>query len=117
MHQFWKIFNLAAIINADFCSCISSANSESGSPERRLGCQGTQELDGSSQWLADQNEAGSQHALEQDASTTTAAETVGTRGKEQERIKMQTSPPQQHHMLHAQVELEVRSTRVQIPLD
>ncbi|KAG8140638.1 hypothetical protein E2320_003346 [Naja naja] len=89
-----------------------TANSESGSPERRLGCQGTQELDGSSQWLADQNEASSQHALEQDTSTTTTTETIGTRGKEQERIKMQTSPSQQHHMLHAQVELEVRSTHL-----
>lgn len=108
-------------MNADFCSWLSSANSESGSPGRRLGCQGTQELDGSSQWLAEQNEAGSQHALEQEASTTTAAETVGTRGKEQERTKMQASPPpqqqQQQHLLHAQVELEVRSTRVQIPPD
>ncbi|XP_070583937.1 helicase SRCAP isoform X1 [Erythrolamprus reginae] len=90
-----------------------TANSESGSPERRLGCQGTQELDGSSQWLADQNEAGLQHALEQDASTTTTTETVGTRGKDQERIKMQTNPPQQqHHMLHAQIELETTSDKM-----
>ncbi|KAJ7314111.1 hypothetical protein JRQ81_006047 [Phrynocephalus forsythii] len=76
--------------------------SETGSPERRLGCQGTQELDGSSQWLADQNEAASQHALEQEASTATATEAFGTRGKEQERIKMQSSPHRQHSSLHAQ---------------
>ncbi|XP_061446917.1 helicase SRCAP isoform X2 [Rhineura floridana] len=79
-----------------------TANSETGSPERRLGCQGTQELDGSSQWLADQNEAGSQHALEQEANTTTTNEVIGTRGKEQERIKMQSSSPRQHHALHTQ---------------
>ncbi|KAF7238749.1 Helicase domino, partial [Varanus komodoensis] len=89
-----------------------TANSETGSPERRLGCQGTQELDGSSQWLADQNEAGSQHALEQDASITTTDETIGTRSKEQERIKMQSSPPRQHCALHTQVELETAADRM-----
>nr|XP_028560870.1 helicase SRCAP isoform X1 [Podarcis muralis] len=96
----------------EFAAHAGTDNSETGSPERRLGCQGTQELDGSSQWLADQNEAGSEHALEQEASTTTANEAVGTRGKEQERTKMQSSPPQQQHALHPQVELETASDRM-----
>lgn len=83
--------------------CSSPGDLQTGGPERRLGRQGTQELDGSSRRLADQNEAGSQHALEQDGSTVATSEAIGARSDEQGSGKMQSSPPRQHPALHTEV--------------